>query len=93
MLDHSGPDLAFITYGAAIKLWVLGSLLVSMFLPVLPAPYRWAGSLAAVLAMIILAGFVGTVESVMARLRLVRVPRLLIAASALAIIAVILVVR
>ena len=29
VLDHSGPDLAFIHYGAALKLWVLGALLVA----------------------------------------------------------------
>ena len=28
VLDHGGPDLAFIQYGAALKLWVLGALLV-----------------------------------------------------------------
>ena len=24
VLDHGGPDFAFILYGAALKLWVLG---------------------------------------------------------------------
>ena len=33
-LDHSGPDLAFILYGAALKLWVLAALLVGLVLPV-----------------------------------------------------------
>ena len=28
VLDHSGPDFAFILYGAALKLWMLGALLV-----------------------------------------------------------------
>ncbi len=30
VLDHGGPDLAMIQYGAALKLWVLGALLVGM---------------------------------------------------------------
>ena len=30
VLDHGGPDLAFIQYGAALKLWVLGALLVGI---------------------------------------------------------------
>ena len=34
VLDHGGPDFAFIQYGAALKLWVLGALLVGVLLPV-----------------------------------------------------------
>jgi len=34
VLDHGGPDLAFILYGAALKLWVLGGLLVGLAVPV-----------------------------------------------------------
>ena len=33
VLDHGGPDLAFIQYAAALKLWVLGALLVGVLLP------------------------------------------------------------
>jgi formate hydrogenlyase subunit 4 len=33
VLDHSGPDLAFIQYGAALKLWVLGALIIGMMIP------------------------------------------------------------
>ena len=33
VLDHGGVDLAFITYGAALKLWVLGTLIVDLVLP------------------------------------------------------------
>ena len=34
VLDHGGPDLAFILYGSALKLWVLGALLVGVVVPV-----------------------------------------------------------
>lgn len=34
VLDHSGPDLAFILYGSALKLWVMGALLVNVVLPI-----------------------------------------------------------
>jgi formate hydrogenlyase subunit 4 len=30
VLDHSGPDLALIQYGAALKLWIIGALLVGL---------------------------------------------------------------
>ena len=33
VLDHSGPDLGFIQYAAALKLWLLGALLVGLVVP------------------------------------------------------------
>ena len=33
VLDYSGPDLAFILYGAALKLFILSALLVRLVLP------------------------------------------------------------
>lgn len=86
VLDASGPDLAFVLYAAALKLWVLGSWLVSLVAPDLPGP-------AALAALAGLALTVGLVESSTARLRLVRVPQLLLAASALAGLGLLLLVR
>jgi formate hydrogenlyase subunit 4 len=92
VLDTSGPDLAFILYGAAVKLWILGALLVGVLLPIRTGrlPIDLAISLA---GMLLLAVVTGVIESTMARLRLLRVPQLLGAASALAILALILVFR
>lgn len=89
VLDHSGPDLALILYGSAVKLALFGALMVGVLLPRahLPAAASLVvlgGGLAAVAAL------VGVVESVMARLRLDRVPQFLVAASALAFFAVVL---
>jgi formate hydrogenlyase subunit 4 len=92
VLDHSGPDLALIQYGASLKLWVLGSLLVGILTPVRSG--NLAVDLAAGLAgMVLLAVLTGCIESGMARLRLLRVPQFLIAASILATLALVLVVR
>jgi formate hydrogenlyase subunit 4 len=33
VLDHGGPDLAFVLYGVALKLWILGTLFVQVVLP------------------------------------------------------------
>ena len=44
VLDHSGPDLALIHYGAMLKLWVLGTLLVGILVPVRSG--RWIVDLA-----------------------------------------------
>jgi formate hydrogenlyase subunit 4 len=89
VLDHSGPDFAFITYGAALKHWVLGSLLVGLVFPVHTGRI-WLDVPAALLAIALLAVAVGLVESTMARLRLLRVPQLLVGAGALCALAVVL---
>jgi formate hydrogenlyase subunit 4 len=92
VLDHSGPDFAMIQYAAMLKLWVLGSLLVGILVPVRSG---WLGvDLAAgVAGMMALAVAVGVIESTIARLRLVRVPQFLVAASVLSILALVLVMR
>jgi formate hydrogenlyase subunit 4 len=82
VLDHSGPDLAFILYGSSLKLWIFSALLVSMFLP---AGLSILASAALFLfGMAMVAVLVGLVESVMARLRLNRVPQFLGLAAVLA---------
>ncbi|MBE0599498.1 MAG: NADH-quinone oxidoreductase subunit H [Desulfuromonadales bacterium] len=92
VLDHGGPLFGLVLYGAAMKLFVLGSLLVGLVLP-------WrTGSLLAdtalfVIAMLLLAVLIGIVESVMARLRLLRIPQMLIGTSLIAAFAMVLVLR
>jgi formate hydrogenlyase subunit 4 len=92
VLDHSGPDLAMIEYAAALKLWVLGSLLVGILMPV-RSGRPFLDLLAGAAGMLVLAAAVGAIESTVARLRLVRVPQFLVAASVLSIVALVLVVR
>jgi formate hydrogenlyase subunit 4 len=87
VLDHGGPDLAFILYGASLKLWLLGTLLLNL---VLPQTGLVLGTLVSLAGLFVLAVLVGVVESCMARLRLVRVPQLLVGASALAALAFVL---
>jgi formate hydrogenlyase subunit 4 len=89
VLDHSGPALAFILYGAAIKLFVFAAMLVRLVVPVSGA-FAWlalAGGLAAIAIAI------GVVESVMARLKLTHVPPFLLAACMLCALGVVLLVR
>jgi formate hydrogenlyase subunit 4 len=92
ILDHGGVDLALIEYASALKLWVIGALLVSVALPLrstLPL-LNLAVGLAGLLALAVL---VGIIESTMARLRLVRVPQLLVTAGVLAFLAVLVAIR
>jgi len=89
VLDHGGPDLALILYGGALKLALFGALLVGTVVP--RAGLAPGVGLAVLLfGLLGVAILVGITESVMARLRLNRVPQFLTAASALAALAVIL---
>ena len=92
VLDHSGPAFGIILYGAALKLFVLGAVFVNVALPIATGKplIDWA---IFILAMIVLAVIIGTVESVMARLRLVRIPQLLVGATILSAFALMLVLR
>lgn len=92
VLDHGGPDLAYILYGSALKLWVLGAILVQVVLPAHSG--TWQVDLGVLLAGLLgLAVAVGIVESTMARLRMVRVPQLLVTAGALSVVALVLILR
>ncbi len=89
VLDNSGPDLAFILYGAALKLWVLGALIVNIFLS-LTGLHGTAAIAGFAAGMLLLAVAVGVVESMMARLSLLKVPQLLTGACTLSLLAFIL---
>ncbi|MBX6363508.1 MAG: NADH-quinone oxidoreductase subunit H [Gemmatimonadetes bacterium] len=92
VLDHGGPDLALIQLGGALKLAIFGALVVGVLVP--RAGLGVAAAIAALLVGLgVVAVLVGVVESVMARLRLTRVPQLLVGAAALALFAVILLLR
>jgi formate hydrogenlyase subunit 4 len=92
VLDHSGPDLAIIQYAAALKLWVLGSLIVGILAP-LHSGMMWLDCLVSLGGLILLAVVVGVVESSMARLRLINVPRLLLGAIVFTVLALILILK
>jgi formate hydrogenlyase subunit 4 len=79
VLDHSGPLLGLVQYGAAVKLFVLAALLLQVIAPS-AAVGGWPGLGLFVLGLLGVAAAIGVVESTMARLRLLHVPTLLIAA-------------
>jgi len=92
VLDHSGPDFGMILYGAAMKLFILGALLVRLVFPgstgnVLFDTLLFSGS------MLLLAMVIGVVESTMARLRLLRVPQMLVGTMLLSFFSLILLLR
>ena len=92
VLDHSGPYFGCILYGAALKLFILGALFVNIAIP-FSSGNRFLDWGIFALSQLVLAVAVGVVESVMARLRLLRVPQLLVAAMILTAFSLVLVVR
>jgi formate hydrogenlyase subunit 4 len=79
VLDHSGPAFGMILYGAALKLFVFGALVVRLAIP-LATGSMWLDVFLFIGELLLVAVVVGVVESTMARLRLTHVPVLLLAA-------------
>ncbi|NLH12709.1 MAG: hydrogenase [Holophagae bacterium] len=90
VLDHSGPDFGLVLYGGALKLWIFSALLAGVLVPV-RCGSPWLDAVATVIGTFCVAAGGGAVESTMARLRLVRVPQLLVGAAVMAALAVLLV--
>jgi formate hydrogenlyase subunit 4 len=89
VLDHSGPDLALILLGSALKLAIFSALVAGVYVSI--AGVTGGPAIALLLiGLVLVALCVGVVESVMARLRLNRVPQLLVGSGALALFAAIL---
>jgi len=92
VLDHSGPDFAMILYSSALKLWILGTFLLEVLLPFQVGNF-WLDHASFIFAMFALAVLVGIIESSMARLRLIFVPRFLMGAVIFALLAFLLGLR
>jgi formate hydrogenlyase subunit 4 len=92
VLDHSGPALGMILYGAALKLFLIGAVLLRILVPI-DSGSPWIDWGCFVVGMPLLAVFIGVVESTMARLPLINIPRILIAACLLSAFGLILLVK
>jgi formate hydrogenlyase subunit 4 len=91
VLDHSGPPLALVLYGAAVKLFVYAAVFVRLVVPLTGSPVQdEAAFVAGILAVAIV---IGLIESTTARVQLPRVPRLLISAALLSVFGLLLVAR
>ncbi|MBN2705828.1 MAG: NADH-quinone oxidoreductase subunit H [Deltaproteobacteria bacterium] len=77
VLDHSGPLLGLIEYASSLKFMVLGSVFLNLVLPAASGKI-WLDWLIFITGLLGLAVSVGVIESIMARLRMSRVPSLLI---------------
>src|SRR5262249_17440735 len=89
VLDHSGPALGMVLYGAALKLFLFAAVLVRLvFPPTAGAP--WLGVPIFVGGMLAVAVLIGVVESTTARLKMTHVPVLLVTACLLSAFGIIL---
>jgi len=87
ILDHCGVDLAMIEYAASLKLWIWSAIVVSVALPIRTGdPLLDLG--VGTIAIFLIGAIVGVIESIMARVRLLKVPQILVAACVLALLAV-----
>jgi formate hydrogenlyase subunit 4 len=91
VLDHGGPSLGFILYGAAVKLFLFAAILIRLVAPV--AEPAWAVWLTLLVGVVVVSIAIGIVESTMARLKLTHVPAFLLAACLLCALGVVLLVR
>ncbi|MBN1603964.1 MAG: NADH-quinone oxidoreductase subunit H [Chitinispirillaceae bacterium] len=79
VLDHSGPLFGVISYTAAVKLFILSTVLLHILMP-FQLQSDWINWLLQIFGVMGIAVLVGVVESVMARLQMQHVPYLLVSA-------------
>lgn len=92
VLDLAGPDLLAIEYASMLKMWVMSAIVCGLALPI--GGMTWYAALGWTLAgQSVLACGIGVLESNMARLRLLRVPQLIAAASIMGMLALFLILR
>ena len=95
ILDHGGPVLGLLLYGASIKLFLYATLIVRAAIPfpndaALPLGgvfLNWGLFLAGIFVVAVL---IGVIESIMARLKMTEVPKLLATACVLSALGLIL---
>ena len=92
VLDHSGPAFGMILYGAALKLFLFGALIVRLAMPVTTG-FVWLDWPLFLAGMLLIAIGVGVVESIMARLKLPHIPVLLVASCLLSAFGILMLVR
>ncbi len=88
ILDHSGPDLAAVQAGAAVKLATGAALIANLVNPV-PGSAGWAAHAGGLIAAnLFVALVIGAVEATVARLRLRAVPQYILIAVVAAVVTI-----
>jgi formate hydrogenlyase subunit 4 len=90
VLDHSGPELAALQYAAAMKLTLGAALVAALVNPLHRADGPWLAAAVSLALVAAVAVAVGTVESLVARLKLRAVPQYVFVAGGSAFVALLL---
>ncbi|MFQ3619655.1 MAG: NADH-quinone oxidoreductase subunit H [Spirochaetales bacterium] len=86
VLDTSGPDFAFVTYTAALKLWIFGTVWLGITFP-FSRGLPWLDLSLYLLGMVLFAFLIGIIESILARVRLLHTSHPLTLATVLSALA------
>lgn len=86
ILDHSGPDLGILLYASSIKLFIFMVLTVLIVFPNANMPHL-AVVCFLLLKIFVMSIIIGIVESVTARIRLIKVPLMLVSSFVLTVFA------
>ncbi len=89
VLDHSGPALAMIVYGAAVKLFVFSALIVNLLFP-LGTGNSLVDWMVFLVGTLLLSAGIGAIESIMARFKMTEIPKMLVGAGVVSTFAVVL---
>jgi formate hydrogenlyase subunit 4 len=81
ILDHAGPDLAALQYAAAMKLTLGAAVVAALLNPLRAADGPWRAAGLGLLILAALAVAIGTIESLVARMKLRAVPQYVFAAG------------
>jgi formate hydrogenlyase subunit 4 len=83
ILDHGGPVLGLLLYGAAIKLFLYATLIVRIAIPFPNEDAVFLNWCIFLVGTLFVAFLIGVIESIMARLKMPEVPKLLATACVL----------
>ncbi len=84
VLDNSGPGFALIQYGAAMKMLIIASVIINLILPDTLFGVSFISAFIAIMALIAI--IIGTLESLMARVRMTHVPKFILFMSSISFI-------
>lgn len=90
ILDYSGPDMGIILYSASVKLFIF-MLFAAMLVFPNATTEPWISSVLSLAKVFGMAVLIGLIESVVARVKLIKIPQFLIASFALTIFALLIV--
>lgn len=92
VLDHGGPDLGIVEYEAGMKLWVFSLVLSQVFMPI-TGTNLMADVAMTLVGLYLVVAAIGVTECIMARFKILQVPKILVGATAISVLSILLAVK